>query len=226
MVWFKGRIFGVSLAISLIWHLLWICGVTVTLSPNNIELQKFSVIAFLGPILEETAFKRKMERSRDLIATPTRGALISDEPKLDAGLLKDRILADVRGRLSQKELARRVQIETSDKEVLREPPLKFKVVSRHIPFNIEGPVKDRVVSYPPSPALPGWAETNGIEPELKLRFWVSPEGVVREVEPEILSGYPEIDLLGIRYIRKWRFQSLRANCDQVSQWGVISIKIK
>ncbi len=227
-MWIRGRIFGISLMASIAWHLLWICGPSVVLVPDKVEQRKFPVITFLGPILEETAFRRGLAKASEFIEIPARKSLISDEPTLEIKLPEYRISREKdKYRLGRKELTRSQEPYLLVKEVPRPIPSELKANSIPIPFKIEGPVRDRVVANRPSlPALPEWAKARTLKFAMKLKFWVSPEGIVGEVEPQVSSGYPEIDLLGMRYMYKWRFQPLPSTVDQARQWGVISLKLK
>ncbi len=212
---------------SIAWHLLWICGPSVVLVPGKVEQRKFPVITFLGPILEETAFRRRLAKASEFIEIPARTSLISDDPPLEIKLPEYRIPGEDKYRLGRKELTRLQEPYASVKEVPRPISSELKTNSSPVPFKIEGPVRDRVVaSRPPSPALPEWATVRALKFAMKLKFWVSPEGIVGEVGPQISSGYPEIDLLGMRYMYKWRFQTLPSSVDQARQWGVISLNIE
>lgn len=229
MVLFRNRILGISLMISVVWHLLWGLIPNVVLVPEGIEPQRFPVIAFLGPILEETAFKRKALRQPDLLATLSRKILLSDEPELKMKLSEERVLDKNTDQSARKEGARRYRIYGARKSGLKYPQPEPGVISRpQFPFKIEGPAKDRpLAGYPLEPTLPEWAkEKESLEFALILSFWISPEGTVVGVEPEILSGYPEIDLLAIRYVHKLRFQPLQAETEKVGQWGTISFKLQ
>ncbi len=222
----KGRIFGIALAISVAWHFAWICGPKVVLVPDNIKVKEYPVIAFLGPILAETAFERRPAILTDFVALAANIDLVSDEPKLGLGSSASRTRDVVGLSAEDKKLAKR-EVSGSDKWVPRDLAPRFKIAPKPLPFKIEGPVSPRaIVNIPPLPPLPKWADEGEFEFVVKLKFLVSPEGVVREVEPVVASGYPEIDLLGIRYLNKLRFQTLSPGPEGPDQWGVISLKLK
>lgn len=216
-----------SLAISIVWHIVWICGPKVVLVPNNIKAQEYPVIAFLGPILAETAFERRPASVADFVAHAANMDLVSDEPELELDFAAGRT-QDATGLPAQeKKLARREEVCGLDKWVPRDFAPRFKAVPKPLPFEIEGPVSPRAITnLLPLPRLPKWAEDAGFEFVVKLKFWVTPAGVVREVEPVVVSGYPEIDLLGIRYLNKLRFQTSSPSLKGSDQWGVISLELK
>jgi len=71
------------------------------------------------------------------------------------------------------------------------------------------------------PVLPDWLKEEKLRLNIEIKFWVSPDGLVEHAEPLISCGYPEIDLLMVRYLDKWRFQPLAGDLDgEQGQWGV------
>ncbi|MBI3990571.1 MAG: energy transducer TonB, partial [Candidatus Omnitrophica bacterium] len=94
-------------------------------------------------------------------------------------------------------------------------------------LEIEGPAKERVVLYkPPLPPYPKWAEMAGLDFDLVLKFMVNQKGEVKLVETLISSGYPQVDTLGLRYLKNWRFNPLSSEDDKAGQWGKIKIKFR
>lgn len=70
---------------------------------------------------------------------------------------------------------------------------------------------------------PDWARRRGIESELRIYFRVSSDGAVDLVEIDRFSGYPQLDMLGVSEVNKWKFAPLGAD-DKVPQWGSVIIK--
>lgn len=91
-------------------------------------------------------------------------------------------------------------------------------------FVISGPITKRKLLRRVYPKYPEWAEERGVEGEVKLKFWVSPEGMVSSVELEKTSGYPELDSRAMEALKKYLFSPLGKNDDQKEQWGTITIK--
>ncbi|MDI6809154.1 MAG: energy transducer TonB [Candidatus Eisenbacteria bacterium] len=87
----------------------------------------------------------------------------------------------------------------------------------------EGPVGRRLVLSSVLPGYPEWARRKGIESEVVLKFWVSANGKVKNVEVTRFSGVPEFDQLAENALYKWRFESLNPQEPQVDEWGVISM---
>ena len=183
----------------------------------------------MGPILEETIFKKEPK-----INLPSSINTLSDK-----GLVADNL--DLRTWLLNRAAIRRIsQFKDPDRNFparlpgisnKRLPPSTYQsglwketLQSKPSPGNgqIDGPVKERTVLYRPSlPVLPDWLKEEKLRLNIEIKFWVSPDGLVEHAEPLISCGYPEIDLLMVRYLDKWRFQPLAGDLDgEQGQWGV------
>ncbi len=85
---------------------------------------------------------------------------------------------------------------------------------------IFGPLADREISYkPPQPLLLGRAVA-GEALNMELKFFVTAQGEVKEVIPVVSSGSAEADLLGIRYLKRWKFAPAARRGEE---WGRIKI---
>jgi len=232
MVLFKGRIFRLALLISIAWHLVWIYGIRVELFSDQIKQIEYPTISFLGPILEETIFKKepKINLPSSISTLPARG-LVKDNLNLQSWLLRKSIIRRI------------VQIRDADKNLpqrvpdilnKRMPPPTYQSAFRPNPVKpepfpeigqIKGPAEERRVFYRPSlPVLPDWLREERLRLNIEIKFWLSPEGLVECAEPLISCGYPEIDLLMVSYLNKWRFQPLAEELDnQQDQWGIVRL---
>jgi hypothetical protein len=87
-------------------------------------------------------------------------------------------------------------------------------------FDIEGPAAQRKVLYKPRafPEIQLDAEVN-----IRLKFWVLPDGTVGEVLP-LQRGDIRLERAAIEYLRSWRFTSVSPNQPKV--WGIIPITYK
>lgn len=232
MVLFKDRIFRLALLISIAWHLVWIYGIRVELFSHQIKQIEYPTISFLGPILEGTIFKKepKINLPSSISNLSARG-LVKDNLNLQNWLLKRSIVRRI------------VQIRDRDKNIpqrvpdilnKRMPPETYQSAFRPKtvkpePFpeigQIKGPVEERRVFYRPSlPVLPDWVREERLRLNIEIKFWLSPDGLVECAEPLISCGYPEIDLLMVTYLNKWRFQPLAEELDnQQDQWGIVRL---
>jgi len=100
--------------------------------------------------------------------------------------------------------------------VKKEKPRKKSV-------EISGPVVGRKIVASYLPAYPDWARAQHIEADVVIRFYVSPQGNVREkLYLERTSGYSKLDQLAMEAIKKWIFEPLETTGGD--QWGIITFR--
>ncbi len=87
---------------------------------------------------------------------------------------------------------------------------------------IFGPAAKRGLVSTVLPAYPEWAQKQGIETEVKLKFWVTPIGKVKEVETIGSSGYYRLNQLAVSTMKNWIFEKLDPRLPQIDQWGEIT----
>jgi TonB family protein len=87
-------------------------------------------------------------------------------------------------------------------------------------FTIEGPASRREVLYKPT-----WLPEVHIDVEvdIRLKFWVLPDGTVGEVIP-LQRGDVRLERAAIEYLKNWRFTPVAS--DTPKAWGIIPIKYK
>ncbi|MBI5208172.1 MAG: energy transducer TonB, partial [Candidatus Firestonebacteria bacterium] len=61
--------------------------------------------------------------------------------------------------------------------------------------------------------------------EIEVKFFVLPNGRVREVIP-VIKGDTHLESIAIQYMKSWIFVPLPKNVEQVEQWGKLKIKFK
>lgn len=90
--------------------------------------------------------------------------------------------------------------------------------------NVEMNTQRKVVRlyYPPYPL---WAKRLGVQSDVSLKFQILRNGQVGRVLLDRLSGYPELDLLAMRAVRRWSFEQLPADVGQ-DQWGSVTLKFR
>ncbi len=86
-------------------------------------------------------------------------------------------------------------------------------------FTIEGPASKREVVDKPL-QLPELAIE--IEVDIRLKFWVLPDGSVGEVVP-LQRGDLRLERAAIQYLKSWRFTPVS---DDREVWGIIPIRYK
>jgi len=92
-------------------------------------------------------------------------------------------------------------------------------------ISIAGPISQRQILSKVLPQYPEWALSRGISGVVMIRVWVMPDGTVKETMTiEQSSGYPELDLLVVNALRRWKFAPLDKSVVQEVQWGVITFR--
>jgi len=118
-----------------------------------------------------------------------------------------------------KKIARPVaeKVEKTEVGLIREAKPEKKTVE------IMGPVVGRKIITSYVPVYPDWARAEHIEADVVIRFYVSPEGKIREkLYLERTSGYSKLDRLAMEAIKKWVFEPLET--DGGDQWGIITFR--
>lgn len=88
--------------------------------------------------------------------------------------------------------------------------------------SLSGPASRRRVVYSPLPRYPNWARERGVEAYLELKFWVESNGSVRDVEILKSSGYPDLDLVAVGTIGRWRFEAE----DVQANWAILPLRFQ
>lgn len=217
----REKAFGIFVEISILWHLLWMVSVSVAVMPIEFSLRGFPVVSFLGPILEDNFFKETERGDKPVDILPLRGEDIKVVVHLPEIVNPDNILLEY-----QKE-----EIVSQGIDEIKEVPVKARVELDKKLFESElvdlaGPARYReILSKPPLPEYPKWAEEMGMDFDIELKFSVSPLGEVKNTQVTVSSGYPEVDLLGATYLKRWNFLPLQAGPGK-EEWGVIKLHFR
>lgn len=95
-----------------------------------------------------------------------------------------------------------------------------KTASAH---NIEGVAGERDLIYKENIEYPVWAQRQGMEGIIRIKFWVNSEGRVTSTGVTSSSGFPELDIYAEESFRKWLFESSKTD-KQV--WGIITLRFR
>jgi len=231
---FSNNIFSISILFSLLWHIFWILAVGVVVTPTVESSDLYQEVSFLGPILEKTAFDIMAEGGiphSETVYTSS-STLITSAYLRVAGPARrvkkevmpenvlDRFFVVLQGYFSNK---KEVPLYVAESAEMR---YSKKRKRKAISF-IDGPAKRReLISKAEPSSVPRGIYGNEKEYAVKLKFFVSKNGIVRDIEPVVSSGYPEIDLLAVKSLKKWRFSPTNAKRKNKSIWGVTLIKIE
>ena len=208
---FANKAFNIALLLSLTWHLMCMITVNIIVSPGKYRARELTSVSFLGPILEKTALDIILANKPIAITTryqrnlKDRYILPREEKPFSENSVKDHITARVEDKMNMAF----AKAPEENKEV---PEIITKATERDTysknSEEISGAVSIREVIYKPvRPKLPAWIITRSPF-KMELEFMVSPQGEIKKIIPVVSSGDAEIDLLGIRYLKNWRFVPL------------------
>jgi len=88
-------------------------------------------------------------------------------------------------------------------------------------IEIEGPAGERKLIYREPLDYPGWATQKAIEGNIRIKFWVDPDGKIVLTNLITSSGSPELDLYTEQKFRKWVFEPVRTD---KQAWGMITFR--
>ncbi|MFH1062724.1 MAG: energy transducer TonB [Candidatus Omnitrophota bacterium] len=203
------NIFALALSFSLAWHLVGGEAVHI-IWPEKLAERKFPEINFWGSLLEAHRFEPKDINFGSEIKNgqPVGETVKNNQTDIEFNLLKKEILP---------------VSELSEK---KDPVIEINTASLaefSISESIKGELKRSVLVKPALPVYPEWAKELGNYFEIELKFLILPDGTVGSVDKVTSAGYPELDEIGIRYIRKWKFMPLPEGSKSLEQWGIIKL---
>lgn len=226
--------FNRALTLSFFWHIFCFFAVTIIIAPVEIGQRKLSDISFIGAILDKDSFHREFKdrHARSDIGHPKSNRFLSPakeeitRPRLEKYAGREHLLKVKPYKFSIDEIleAEKMLPAGIKKELLLEPTDRD--------FTIEGPAMERAVLFkPPSPDYQGLISTSredviGEYYKVRLRIIIAADGEVKTVEKLTSSGYPEIDLSAIRYVKKWSFTPLSPDKPREDREEVVSLKFK
>lgn len=201
---FRGISFGGALCLSVLWHLFWFSSVKIVSFPAKVNYPRFSDISFLGALLDEPNFEvhvtaKPLVRVQSvMLQSPVSRFPVQESPEETGDLLKMALLSGTRW-----------NIPTEFLGLQKRNPTTFLTGEKNVQndfSSLSGSAASRILYYrPPLPELPKWIDPRDVRSSLELRFWISPRGKVVGIEKVTSSGDPTLDLIGMRYLRRWQF---------------------
>ncbi|MFH1848273.1 MAG: energy transducer TonB [Candidatus Omnitrophota bacterium] len=225
---FRDKEFSAALLVSILFHAFCMFAVTVVVMPTSFPIAKTSTISFLGPLFEKTAFELMLDDANPIFR--------ADYPRLPvaSGALKmTHGSSSMAGPLSV--YTPRLK-ERGFKQKIRDMLGGFKLVPEYVPksvgredraegdrpFRIEGSASGREILFVPDAPDVNKRTDQAIRIfSVELKFSVDPSGKVESAEPIASSGYPDVDLAAIRYLKGFQFAPSEPKED-----GAISGRIK
>lgn len=89
----------------------------------------------------------------------------------------------------------------------------------NVRLGVEGPISERRVLY--RPPLPIISSEQSVQ--IRLKFWVAPNGVVDQIIP-LERGGTKLESIAIQFLKKWKFEPLPLDIKQERQWGILTVK--
>lgn len=115
-------------------------------------------------------------------------------------------------------------LENNDANELELPEAQKKLESKDTQVGMELNTQRKVVRLY-YPKYPMWAKRAGLQSDVSLKFEILRNGQVGQLLFEEFSGHPELDALGLRAVRRWKFEALPDGVDG-AQWGSVKLKFR
>ncbi|MDP2921611.1 MAG: TonB family protein [Candidatus Omnitrophota bacterium] len=190
---FKDRNLNIAILISIAWHFVFMFSVKPVFPSGRIAGHSTS-ISFLGDILESiTPESEKPFVSRRIMLDNRAEGFKEDGP----------------GFMNIRTDKREFAYSLDDDRTLGNPNASRKKEPVRVKFSdffIKGEAKDRIIVYKPDLDKPVMMPSDfNSDLSLDVKFKISREGFVKYAECATSSGFPEIDQLAVRHVRKWFF---------------------
>lgn len=224
--------FNRALIISFLWHLLCFFMFTIIIVPSGTGQRRLSRISFLGSILDDSSFKREFkvfgsgrQKRQDKVFLLSEKAAESQRRKINFD--NDYFLRVKPYSSSIDELL------VVEKKLPVEKEENLAVGPKKEASGVEGDARGRAILFkPPLTGIKvfgsGELEKDTVAPyyKIKLELVIAADGNVKSVENLQTSGYPELDLAAIRYVKKWKFEPLSPDRPQYDQGGMVLLELK
>lgn len=224
-----------ALFISLLWHIICIFSIVIVISPASKGKERFSKINFIGAILDSNTLdfyregkglgqtKKAHNIVSELTVYDNSGSALPDKKlnvaKLESNISKPYVNSITEIIKESKGLPADIFMQTEKTGAVDSPQIKSEVATRQILFK------------PPKPAISrafqmGKAPVKGEIFQIRLRFLVSPVGDVVFIEKVKSCGYPDVDLIAIRHMQKWKFAPLGQDKPRKNEEGIMLLELK
>ena len=207
--------------------------ITIIILPVGIIQKRLSDIYFLGSLLDKKYLEHDLKDLYTLFEGVKKGGVelpldnqsILSDKRIDFRTKRDLFLENSSEFLVIDSIIGTEKIfpDMIKKEyVYSEPDNTYSEIS--------GKAKDRIVLFkPPFPdykvaVSAHYKDNMPISFNVKLRLVITENGTVSVADALETSGYPDIDLIAIRYVKKWKFIPLKPDQAQEDQEGMVQIR--
>ena len=226
--------FPKALLVSFLWHIFCLFAIVIVVAPVTVRKGKFSKINFIGAILDEDTFSyykaksnfgraRKKDIFGKLAGKEMTRVPFSEERLRHARLTPylDKPYSNTITEIikEEKDLPQDASLLIEKLGLAHSPSVKSEAANRQILFKPPTPVVNRAFQV-------GKVPSKGEKFQIKLRFLVSPDGKVVFIEKVKSCGYPDIDLVAIRYMKKWQFAPLNPDKPKRNQEGIMLLELE
>lgn len=225
--------FTIAIIVSVIWHLFLGTAFCIVVTPIKlVPVSKLSNVNFLGPLLLEGLGAKTNIGVKPIAGKATPQRKITFEERFYAKIEKPRKAISVK-RLDDRAILKGRDAAQGSVSLYSKAlaPFFYSEQLQYEPrvYDVTGQVAGRNVLYKPEFLVSvKWPVklTQDLDIDsfdMMLRFYVSPGGEVESVEKIYSSGYPEVDIIGIRYIKMWKFSSVEGG---KTQMGMVRINFR
>ncbi|RKY36251.1 MAG: hypothetical protein DRP78_04145 [Candidatus Omnitrophota bacterium] len=203
------NIFTGAILCSIFWHIFCMQAVDIV-CPELLKPSAFPYINFLGSIAEDP---EPYSRCLDF----------GENEKISGVALKKKLKKQ--GLHIKKEnvtIADFPLAEFSQKPVLK-VEFGFNFEESFADVQIDREIERKIIYKPELPVYPAWAKAMCSNFKIRLKFLILSDGTVTDIEKLSSSGYPELDAVGIRYIRGWKFMPLPEDAQNNGQKCAIDL---
>jgi len=229
----RGNYLLTSIFVSGVCHIFWLSSVGISTSARAETPKNYTKVSFLGPILEKTAFEMMMEGAlpqaetlyaSSIIEMDTQDVAVEGPSKISAEEVFQKI-----DRRNKALFAKRYTVRESraPRFSMGKKGLFYHIGEKGLSKLIDGPAKTRAILY--KPPMPAFSNKRLFEEEVfvtKYKFVLSKDGNVRSVEPLVSTGYPDIDMKCIKYLKQWKFAPRYVSDTDDQQVGIITLDVK
>jgi len=124
--------------------------------------------------------------------------------------VSEKLIAEIHREIQSREAKRAASQKASKRKVKK---------SSNVTLGVVGPISVRKILY--RPPLPKIVAEHSVQ--IRLKFWVTPNGIVDQVVP-IERGGTRMESVAIRFLKRWKFEPLPAEARQERQWGILTVK--